>query len=81
MTLRELLPMTEARSRAQWTHTSALLALLANCHRDPKRRRPYVPADFLPQPAASASPAALPQADVSLLKTLFIDRHLPETSR
>lgn len=41
--------MAEGRSRAEWGHTSSVLALLANCHRDPKRRRkPFTPSDFNP---------------------------------
>ncbi len=35
----------------KWNHTSVLLALQANCHRDPKkRRRPYSARDFHPFP-------------------------------
>jgi hypothetical protein len=41
--------MAEARSRDRWTHTSTLLAMLANIHRDPKKKSsPYRPADFSP---------------------------------
>lgn len=48
-TLRELVWMVEARSAAQWNHTAALLALVANCHRDPKKRpRPFTPRTFHP---------------------------------
>jgi len=41
--------MADARLRADWSRTSNLLALIANCHRDQKRRpRPFTPADFSP---------------------------------
>lgn len=40
--------MAEGRSRAAWGHTSAVLAMLANCHRDPKKTRPYRAAQFNP---------------------------------
>ncbi|HSV28100.1 MAG TPA: hypothetical protein VLL76_01040 [Candidatus Omnitrophota bacterium] len=41
--------MAEARSQAAWEHTSALLAFLAEPHRDRRRRgRPYRPSDFNP---------------------------------
>jgi hypothetical protein len=40
--------MAEARSRAAWGHTSSAMALLANCHRDPKKGRPLRPDDFDP---------------------------------
>lgn len=43
--LRELLWMARGRSQAQWHIASAQMALLANCHRDPKRK-PAKPADF-----------------------------------
>lgn len=49
LTLRELVMMAEARLRAEWDRTSHVLALIANCHRDPKRRkRPFSPAEFQP---------------------------------
>ena len=40
--------MAEARGRAAWAHTASLLAMLANVNRDPKRTRPFQPADFDP---------------------------------
>lgn len=41
--------MAEARSRSIWGPASHLLALLANLHRDPKkRRRPFRAAEFDP---------------------------------
>ncbi|MCC5829759.1 MAG: hypothetical protein JJU36_09975, partial [Phycisphaeraceae bacterium] len=35
-------------SRERWTHTSIICALIANAHRDPKKHRPFKPADFNP---------------------------------
>lgn len=41
--------MAEGRNRAHWQHTSSVLALLANAHRDPKKTpRPFKPSDFDP---------------------------------
>lgn len=41
--------MAEGRAESLWSHTSHVLALLANVHRDPKRTsRPFAPADFNP---------------------------------
>jgi hypothetical protein len=40
--------MAEGRSRSLWGHTSALLAMLANTHRDPKKSRAWRPEDFDP---------------------------------
>ncbi|MCU0706354.1 MAG: hypothetical protein MUF18_20530 [Fimbriiglobus sp.] len=40
--------MAEAVSRQRWAHTSAVMCVIANCHRDPKKTRPFTPADFDP---------------------------------
>ncbi|RMF73573.1 MAG: hypothetical protein D6744_15455 [Planctomycetota bacterium] len=41
--------MYTGRRRDQWCHTASLMALVANCHRDPRRmRRPFDLIDFLP---------------------------------
>ena len=40
--------MAEARGRDNWSHTSAILTLIANVNRDPKKRRAYKPSDFDP---------------------------------
>jgi len=40
--------MAEGRDRARWRHTSALMAMTANVNRDPKKGRPFEPADFDP---------------------------------
>jgi hypothetical protein len=34
--------MAEARGRESWAHTSAILALIANVNRDPKKTRPFI---------------------------------------
>lgn len=43
------------------------MALLANCHRDPKRSKAFTPADFMPQAGPIAKPPPLP-GDISVLK-------------
>ena len=40
--------MAEARGRDEWSHTATLLAMIANVNRDPKKGRPFKPADFDP---------------------------------
>ena len=40
--------MADGRSRDEWGRMSSLLAVLANCHRDPKRSREYRASDFNP---------------------------------
>jgi len=47
LTLRQLLLMAEGRNENLWMLASAVMALLANCHRDPKKRA-FTPDDFNP---------------------------------
>ena len=68
--------MAEARGRERWAHTSSVLALLANAHRDPKKTSAFKPADFNPYLRAKETP--LPKVGVQVLKQVFVD-HRPET--
>lgn len=65
--------MAEARCRERWNHTAALMALIANCHREPRKKpTPYKPADFHPYPKdPTPSPA---KASIQVLKAIFVDR-------
>lgn len=75
LTLRELVWMAEARQSDLWNHTAAVLALLANAHRDPKKTRPFNPTDFHPYRRSQPPDAFEPmKADVSILRTVFVDR-------
>ena len=65
--------MAEAKTRAMWEHTSALMALLANCHRDPKKTRPFQPSDFNPYHRRRKD-ASQVKASISVLKQIFVDR-------
>lgn len=41
--------MADGKGRDEWGRMSSLLAMLANIHRDPKKkRRPYTPVEFNP---------------------------------
>lgn len=43
--------MATAKSRAEWNHTAALMALIANVNRNPKAKAsPWRPEDFHPLP-------------------------------
>ena len=62
--------MAQARQSDNWNHTAALLAMLANVNRDPKKGRAFKPADFHPIPHATKrteSPAPL-KGDITMLK-------------
>ena len=68
--------MYGGRRREQWSHTANVMALLANCHRDPKRlRRPFDLVDFLPPDLRTsvrrASGIPLTRHNLRLLKPLF----------
>lgn len=40
--------MARGKSRGLWQHTSSVLAILANVHRDPRRTKAFKPSDFDP---------------------------------
>jgi len=40
--------MAEGHGRDEWGRLSVLLALTANCHRDPKKGRAFKPSDYDP---------------------------------
>ena len=61
--------MAEAHSRERWAHTSAVLALIANVHRDPKRSRVFKPADFNPHLRGKEKTVA--RVGIQVLKQVF----------
>jgi len=67
--------MAEGRVKDEWARMSALLALLANCHRDPKKTRAFKPGDFDP---FAKRPAPIP-IDMDDLKVMFLGRRFPRT--
>lgn len=62
--------MADGRSQALWSHTSAVLALLANVHRDPKKSKAFKPSDFNPHSQKHAGP--LPKVKLSEVKGLLM---------
>ncbi len=48
MTLRQLLWLAEGSGRVRWAHTSAIMALIANVNRDPKKTRMFKAEQFNP---------------------------------
>ncbi len=48
MTLRQLLWLAEGHGRVRWAHTSAIMALIANVNRDPKKTRLFKAEQFNP---------------------------------
>ncbi len=64
--------MAEARDRADWNRTFAILAQIYNANRDPDKSTPSDPMQFFPwekPKPARALPATA--ADVALLKHMY----------
>ena len=62
--------MAEGRERSEWARASALLALIANAHRDPRKSRPFKPGDFDP----FARPRTAAAGDMAALRAVFTGR-------
>jgi len=76
LTLRELVWLAEARGSHEWEQTAAVLAMLANTHRDPKKRpTPYKPNDFNPFAVERAEKPKVMLKDIRVLKRFFVDPH------
>jgi len=63
--------MAEARGREAWGHTSAILTLIANVNRDPKKTRPFKPSDFDPYSAKDKRGEAIELKDMAVLREAF----------
>lgn len=68
--------MAEAVSRQRWAHTSAVLCVIANCHRDPKKTRLFTPADFDPHRRRKDAPRV--KVGIGVLKQVFVNRPRPQ---
>jgi hypothetical protein len=75
LTLRELLAMAEAKSRDNWNHTSAVLALIINVNRDPKKQRAVKPKELNPHEQKPRT--ILRGKGLRVLKDVFVDRARP----
>lgn len=76
--------MADAATDQRWNHTGSLMALLANVHRDPKKKpSPYKPADF--HPRKEPRPRKHEQLEVDqkegfrLLKQVFVTKSPPRS--
>jgi hypothetical protein len=66
--------MAEGKGRHQWMHTAQLCALIANCHRDPKKGRPYKPEDFDPyRRRTSQEVIEVTSENIGVLKEAFLN--------
>jgi hypothetical protein len=71
--------MAEARGRDNWAHTSAVLALVANVNRDPKKTRAYKPSDFDPYSAREKRDEAIEVTDMAVLQDAFTNKERKPT--
>jgi len=65
--------MAEAREKAAWNHTSALMALTFNMWRDPKKTRPREAADFHPYMARGKEGVPINKGNIRILKKVFLE--------
>ena len=64
--------MAEGHSLAAWSHTAAVLAMLANCHRDPKKTRVFRPSDFDPHSGRQSEEVIeIDENNIGLLRQAF----------
>lgn len=67
--------MAEGRQRHDWDQMSVLLALIANCHRDPKKAGPFQWQQFHPMEAAARRTSRgirLHAGNIQILRKLFV---------
>jgi len=67
--------MTHGRLREAWNHTAAVLAMIANVNRDPKKHRVFRPDDFNPYAGGGRwkQGTAITTDNIRILKKAFID--------
>ena len=71
LTLRQLVWAAEGRNRSEWSRAAAVLAMIANTARDPKKKpSPWQPGDFNPYTES----VVVARGDLSDLQDAFVDR-------
>lgn len=76
-TLRELVWAWQGEQYAAWERTAALMAMIANVNRDPKKKStPYTPQDFFKRPGAKSLPRGVPLTGDAFrsMKSAFITK-------
>jgi len=74
--------MAEGKAESDWLHTSTVLSLLFNCHRDPKKGKASSPDDWNPYAKKRRATAKknIPKGSITMLKYLLNPDH-PEHPR
>lgn len=79
MTLRELVWMVGGKREHDWGIASSAMALLANCHRDPKRSAAFRPEDF--NPCIERKPETVVKVPLTVLRDIFVTpQRVPATN-
>jgi len=63
--------MAHAAAKERWGRCSALMALIANVNRDPKKGRAFRPSDFDPYADRKSETIAVDKDNMDLLKQAF----------
>jgi len=63
--------MVEGRGQESWAHTSAVMSLIANVNRDPKKSRQFKPSDFDPYAHRKRRERPREAVDMALFKKAF----------
>lgn len=67
--------MAEGAGMARWSHTALICMLIANTNLDPKKHRPFKPADFDPyalaRDKARHAPPVATKEDLSMIREAF----------
>lgn len=66
--------MAEGCDRQLWRHTSQLMMVIANVHRDPKKGRPFKPSDFDPYQMGRGRGIRIRRDNIRVLKALLPGR-------
>ena len=66
--------MVERVQREAWEHTSAILCIVANVNRDPKKHGPFRPRDFNPFYAGQRSGIPVTPKNIAVLKAFVRGR-------
>ena len=69
--------MLDGRQRHDWSLAAAVMSVVANTARDPKRSRLLKPSDFDP----FHKPQRTVKVDVSVLNAVSIDRRMPVVAK
>ena len=65
--------MAEGHGRDEWGRLSVLLALTANCHRDPKKGRVLKPSDYDPFGREPGEVVEVNRENIGTLKQAFLN--------